>query len=186
MATLTINTSLKLRSTLGHLKQAGAFEPSFKLQYAADKTLRQLSPVHGNAESHVLEAFESTRDSLLEEYAETTGEGHILYEHQETGAVLAHVEEDRQWVYAEDTEDHDEGDVWGGSQRAQEEAQQLAYVFEDESALQEDLQELREETVEVDVHTVEPDVLAQVDLDRVGRQVDTSVLEVIEATPNDA
>jgi hypothetical protein len=174
---------LKLRETLRALKSSGAFEGAFKLQYAADKTLRDLAPEHGNSEAHALEAFDDARDDLLEAHAEKDGEGRVLYEHQRSGAVL--VQEDQQWLYAEphegpEGETFEAGDVWGGRERAQAEAHHLAYRLEDEEALETELEELQEEETEAQIHKVSPDVLAEVDLSEVGRQVDTSVLEVME------
>ena len=188
MATYPNRTLLQLRSTLRALKRSGACEGSFKLQYAVDKTLRELSPEHGNSEAHALEAFDDAREELIQGHAETDEEGRLLYRYTETGAVL--VQEGEDWLYAERHAEVDadvqaireEGDRWGGPERAQAEAGQLAYVIDDQEALQEDLDALRAEKTEAQIHAIEPDVLAELDLSGAGRQIDTSVLELMEDT----
>lgn len=185
MAKYENGTLVNLRQTLQTLKQKGALESSFKLQYAVDKTLRDLTANHGNSEAHALEAFDDARQDLLEQHAEEDEEGRTLYEHRGTGAVIVRDKEEDVWRYAEqhqeDGETHQPGQIWGDAQKAREEAQHLAFIFGDEGALQEDLETLREEKTEVDLHQVPAEELTKIDLSRVGRQVDTSALELMEA-----
>jgi len=179
-------TLLKLRQTLRQLKAQGACEGSFKLQYAVDKTLRGLTAEHGQSEAHALEQYEDSRQALVKDHARTDENGHLLYRHTETGALLARVggeliyHEDHGGEDEADTPAHEAGETWGGQEGMQAEAQRLEYLMGDREALQDDLEALAEETTEAEIHAVSPEVLAEMDLSGAGREIDTSVLELME------
>lgn len=173
---------VRLRQTLRALKQSGACEPSFRLTYAVDKTLRNLTADHGNTEAHALEVYDDKRDEILRDHAEEDEEGRTLYQHAQTGAVLA--EQDGDFYYAEphehDGETHEAGDHWGGQDRAQREAQSLQYKINDQEAMAEEMEELEAQETEVEIHTVTPEDLEKLDVSNVGRRLDLSVLELME------